>query len=301
MLGRLTRRIVELASQAPSLPATQTYQPIDIHFVSREKLLAPKDWNDAFNAGDVVALERVFAAARAGDPQAQTACGHLSLAGHGGARDWAAAFRWFNAAAEQGHAEAANMVGRCYELGWGVTADLHRAAYWYRRAALQNDAWAQFNLAMMLFDGHGCQVDRKQALTWFIRASRLRHAKAMNMVGRYREEGWESAPRVRSAKEWYRRAAEGGDFRGQFNYGRLLFVAGQQQQALHWIATAIEGGIPIFCRNVAAVLRDHQHAGLRMLGARALAKANGSTEGEALLSPLPPFNADHALGGRAGG
>jgi TPR repeat protein len=275
MWRRLKREIFEFAHQHPAT-AAESYHPIEIHFVSREKPLAKEEWSRALDAGSTNDIARIFAAARAGDSRAQLASGRLLLAGHGVSRDAIAALGWFRAAADQGHSEAANMVGRCYELGWGAEVDPVRAARWYRQAADAGDAWGQFNLAMMLFDGLGCRIDRKAALVWFVRAGRHRHAKAMNMIGRYREEGWEGTQRMDSAMKWYRRAAEGGDFRGQFNYGRLLFATGLRDEALRWIANGIEGGIPVFCRNVAAVLCDHRDADLRALGACALAKANGA-------------------------
>lgn len=274
MWGAIARSFVGLIGKGSSR-ATISYPPIDIRFVAEEKRLAPEDWSKALAVRDPETVERVRAAARGGDPRAQTACGHLLLSGHGVARDSFAAFRWFEMAARREHAEAANMLGRCHELGWGTGVDPGRAAHWYREAARRGDAWAQFNLAMLLFDGHGCKADRGEALAWFVRAARRRHAKAMGMVGRYREEGWRHRPRPLAAFRWYRRAAEGGDFRGQFNYGRCLFQAGFRDEALRWISAAIEAGIPIFCMNVAATLLRHEDSDLRALGACALAKARG--------------------------
>ena len=63
----------------------------------------------------------------------------------------------------------------------------------------------------------------------------------------------------------YRIAAEGGDFRGQFNHGRLLADAGDIAAATHWMQTAATSATPAF----RAMMRDHlaasPHAALRAL------------------------------------
>src|SRR3546814_16703594 len=45
-----------------------------------------------------------------------------------------------------------------------------------------------------------------------------------------------------AAEEQYRMAAEGGDFRGQFNYARLRAEKGDVETALAWLARVRETG-----------------------------------------------------------
>jgi TPR repeat protein len=54
------------------------------------------------------------------------------------------------------------------------------------------------------------------------------------------------------AAECYERAAEGGDFRGQFNHARLLAEAGRLDEAVTWIARAAETAPPAFVERMQA-------------------------------------------------
>ncbi len=47
---------------------------------------------------------------------------------------------------------------------------------------------------------------------------------------------------------WYRRSAEGGDFRGQFSYAAVLADRGQIDAALVWLRKALAGGNLRFLR-----------------------------------------------------
>lgn len=274
---RSIRTAIGNALAKPASFAPLAAQPgLEIGFRAKSRTLSVQDWSDAIAGGDREAFETVRTAAQAGDLRAQTALGHLLLSGHGTEKDQATAFGWFERAGRSGHAEAANMAGRCCELGWGVDVRPDLAAGWYRQAAETGHVWAQFNLGMLLFDGHGCERDLDQGRLWFLRAARRRHAKAMNMLGRYGEEGWAGGSRPAAAAQWYRRAAEGGDFRGQFNHARLLFGAGQRAGALQWLERSIEGGIPDFWRSVADDLAGSRDPDLRSLGQRALARLRDS-------------------------
>ncbi|WP_245516145.1 tetratricopeptide repeat protein [Ancylobacter aquaticus] len=220
----------------------------------------------------------VEAAALAGIVNAQIAWGQMLLDGHGVARDPEAGLRWFQIAAGAGSAEGANMVGRCHECGWGVPADPARAAAHYRQAAERGHGWAQFNLATLLLDGKGIAADGREALHWYARAARGRNAeaaaKSATLVGRYLELGWERPARPVAALRWYKRGAAGGDYRGQFDYARLLLErTGRLDLAMPWFGRCIENGVPAFCRNVGAALREAPQPALRRLALRALQRA----------------------------
>ena len=70
----------------------------------------------------------------------------------------------------------------------------------------------------------------------------------MNLLGRYLEEGQFCAQDVPAALEWYRRSAQGGDFRGQFSYAAMLAEHEQIEAALEWLHKALEGGNLKFLR-----------------------------------------------------
>ena len=84
---------------------------------------------------------------------------------------------------------ARNMLGRCHEHGWGCAADASVAARHYRVAAEAGLDWAMYNYANLLATGRGVIEDQPQALSLYRRAAELGHAKSMNLLGRYLEEG----------------------------------------------------------------------------------------------------------------
>jgi hypothetical protein len=184
----------------------------------------------------------VRAAAEAGSAEAQARLGQMLLDGDGVARDAAQGFAWFERAARAGHLEAANMVGRCYDLGWGVAIDKMHAAAWFRQAAARGLTWAKYNYATLLALGQGVTEDKLAALALFEEAAAEGNAKAHNFVGSFHEDGWVVARDMAEARRRYELAAEGGDFRGQFNHGRMLAAEGETEEALRWMALAWETG-----------------------------------------------------------
>lgn len=216
----------------------------------------------------------VEAAALNGLINAQLAWGQMLIDGHGVPRDPQAGLRWFRVAATAGSVEGINMVGRAHELGWGVGIDKNQAAIHYRAAAEKGHAWAQFNLATLLLHGAGVAPVRREALHWYVRSARGGNFKSMTMIGRFIEMGWDRPARPAAALRWYRRGAGGDDYRGQFDYARLLLaVTGRLDLALPWFERAVEGGVPLFCRQAAEGLSDAPAPELRRIALRALQRA----------------------------
>lgn len=133
--------------------------------------------------------QAIVAAARAGLLEAQALLGQILLDGHGIAQDRPLALRWFTIAAGRGHLMARNMLGRCLEHGWGCTADTALAASHYQMAAEAGLDWAMYNYANLLATGRGVLADPASALAWYRRAAHAGHAKSMNLLGRYLEQG----------------------------------------------------------------------------------------------------------------
>ena len=181
-------------------------------------------------------------AAEAGSAEAQARLGQMLLDGDGMAADAPQAFGWFERAARAGHLEAANMVGRCYDLGWGVAIDKASAAAWFRQAAGRGLTWAKYNYATLLALGEGVTEDKAAALALFEEAAAEGNAKAHNFVGSFHEDGWVVPRDLAEAARRYAIAAEGGDFRGQFNHGRMLAATGDIEEALRWMALAWDNG-----------------------------------------------------------
>lgn len=237
----------------------------DLCGMSREELTAKL-------AGPPEAAARLLhAAARFGFVEAQAALGQILLDGRGVPRDRCAAVNWFRIAAEAGYVPAINMLGRCCELGWGMPIDLPRAADCYRQAAAAGLDWGQYNFANMLLRGRGRDGDRKKALALYRLAAEQNHAKSINMVGRFIEEGWEMPADPRAAIGWYYRAAEGGDFRGQYNLASALAARGDVAAAETWLHRAMENSTVEFLDLMSSRLAKSPDPRLRRAGMRAAA------------------------------
>jgi TPR repeat protein len=213
------------------------------------------------------------AAAKYGLVEAQTALGQILLDGRGISQDRSAAAKWFRIAAEAGYPPAINMFGRCCELGWGVPVDLRRAAGHYGRAAEAGLDWGQYNFANMLLRGRGIARDRKKALALYRRAADQGHCKSINMVGRFIEEGWEAPANPVLAAKWYRRAAEAGDFRGQYNLASVLALGGDIAQAEAWLRRAMESATSDFLALMSSRLASSAEPSLRRMGIVAATRA----------------------------
>lgn len=196
------------------------------------------------------AIAWLEAAARQGVPRAQAILAQRLLTGDGVPADLAQAVYWFRQAAARDDLEAINMLGRCLENGWGVPADAQLALYWYRQAAIMGLDWGMYNQANLLMSGKGTAADRPAALALYRQAAELGHAKSINIVGRFHEEGWEMPPDLARAAVLYCTAAVGGDFRGQFNHARLLLAHCKVVQAVAWLRRIPASATPAFVANL---------------------------------------------------
>jgi TPR repeat protein len=215
----------------------------------------------------------VEAAALNGSKPAILNWGQMLLDGHGVARDPEAAFRWFRIAAQAGDVDGVNMVGRCHEHGWGVPQDVEEAGRCYNFAAGLGHHWAMFNLAMLVLEGKGIASDPQRALSLFVRSARMGNAKAMNMLGRYCEEGWHGRVKLHQAVRWYARAAVRGCFRGQFHLARFYAARGDFAEAAGWLQHSFAIA-PADFRGEAAELFD-RHADPAVRSLAQLARRSG--------------------------
>lgn len=180
------------------------------------------------------------------------------------------AYGWIAAAAAANHLPAINLMGRCLEYGWDTEADPAAAIACYRRAAGYH--WADFNLGCALLYGIGTPRDRPAAFACFTNAAAQGLAKAQNMLGRFHEQGWDRPASRQAAATHYRQAAEGGDFRGQFNLASLLHRQGRTPEALTWLRRALTTGSPDFLAETRDLLAGNDDPALRIIAAEADAK-----------------------------
>ncbi|MFT8674360.1 MAG: tetratricopeptide repeat protein [Acetobacter sp.] len=155
-----------------------------------------------------------------------------------------AALVWFRMAANAGFGPAHNMLGRCSHFGWGCPRSLDDAGQHYAKAAQLGDNWGRYNLAILTMRGLGRAQDLPAAFALFRTGAEAGHAKSMNIMARFYEEGWVVTQDRAMARDWYRRSAEEGDYRGRHNYATLLAEAGDVQQALQWWELALPDATP---------------------------------------------------------
>lgn len=244
--------------------------PLDI---DRMNAMSAAELAALFSTDNAERHHAIKLAAEAGLADAQALYGQMLLDGRDVAQNQREAISWFHKAAEQGHAMAINMIGRCYDLGWGVAVDKTRAAQWFKIAADKGLDWGLYNYATLLALGSGVDEDKATALALFQKAAAMGNAKAMNFVGSFYEDGWVVRQNMRVAAYHYRQAAEGGDFRGQFNHARILADGGDMDAALQWLSRVRETATPAFLAKAHHWLAASSHERLRTDGIAAL---NGS-------------------------
>ncbi|MET0868794.1 MAG: sel1 repeat family protein [Pseudorhodoplanes sp.] len=230
------------------------------------------------------AAKWVYAAATGGSAAAQVTLGQMLLDGHGLEPDPQAACRWFAIAARSGDLDGINMLARCYENGWGIAADRIEARKLYERAAAKSHGWGQFNLGMMLLNESGHPGDVATALTLFVRSARQGNAKAMNIIGRYREFGWVGRIDPASAMRWYRRAAKRGCFRAASHLARFLLAQEQAEEAAGWYRQSADTAPVHFCRDLAAHLFGSGRPDLYGVARHSLRRAAESDEPDDLFA-----------------
>jgi TPR repeat protein len=225
--------------------------------------ISPADLQIYMAGSPAQAAEVIQVHAERGNAEAQAQLGQLYLSGYGVSQDAGVALRWFGAAADLGHLMARNMLGRCHQFGWGCEPNPTTAVRHYRIAADAGLDWGLYNYAMLLTSGSGVEQDEALAFDLFLRAAQAGHAKSMNLVGRFYEEGIVVQRDVAHAKLWYQRSAEGGDFRGQFSYAGVLLAESKLDDAMPWLTRALHGGNLNFLRAVRGDLALHPNHVIR--------------------------------------
>jgi len=79
------------------------------------------------------------------------------------------------------------------------------------------------------------------------------------------EQGSYCAADLMAARQWYRRSAEGGDFRGQFSHAAVLADEGHIEEALVWLHRALTDGNQSFLRVSGDALLNAPHPRIRAM------------------------------------
>ncbi|MFC6646927.1 tetratricopeptide repeat protein [Granulicella cerasi] len=228
-------------------------------------------------------LELVREAAMSGVHQAQVLFGQMLLDGRLVERNPTWALHWFERAAQSGDVMAMNMAGRCFDQGWGVARDAVMAEKWFRKAADRGLDWGMYNLATLLALGEGgVKQDKAQAFHWLLEAAKQGHVKSMNILGGFYEDGWIVKADREKAREYYRLAADGGDFRGHFNTGRLLLEDGNEEAAIACFRRVPETATQAFMAKMKLFLEQSASARIKSF-AQELAASHTPTQAQDIL------------------
>lgn len=240
--------------------------------LSKEDLdrLTPAEWQAVIGSDPCDAAQWMTHSAALGNANAQTVLGQWLLDGHGQERAPQQAFAWFLKAATQGQPMGMNMAGRCFENGWGTEVDNFVAANWYRQAAHKGLDAGMYNYANVLAAGKGVAQNHTHALEWYRRAADLGHAKSMTKIGRYYEDGLVVARDLDAAFFAYGEGAQGGDFRGQFNYAGMLAARGHMDEALRWLRKVPLTATPGYRSKAGKELLQSPHPAFQAIGQQML-------------------------------
>ena len=223
------------------------------------------DGSGGLKADKAAALEWYRKAADKGHAAAMYEIGTYYSKGLGGLKkDEVSALEWFRKAADAGNADALKIINRYDNKGGTVLMAVRLREIreflemfdFPRRLGLLafliyfitllyplliiNDTVKAFKY----YD----KGDKVTALTWFRKAADKGHTAAMNMIGRYYEEGWGGLKQDKAAAlEWLRKAADAGN-EGSMNEIAEYYEQGKgglkkdEAAALEWYRKAADVG-----------------------------------------------------------
>ncbi len=90
----------------------------------------------------------------------------------------------------------------------------------------------------------------------------------MNLLGRFFHEGVVVERNINEAERWYLLAAQGGDFRGQYNHATVLAEQRREDEACVWLERALETATPGFLKATCPALLSSSSAAIRAMGLR---------------------------------
>ena len=204
-------------------------------------------------------------------------------------KDEKKAFEWTKKSAEQENADAMTNLGFFHAQGIGVEMSEAKAVEWFRKGAEAGSSKSQLNLGLMLRQGKSIERNHEESIEWLDKAAAsgdpdavatvgqlyflgdalmmpdsdkafpllLKAAEAgnpvcQNKIGLICREGIGPEARHKDrdqALQWFRRAAEQGDAKGQSNLAHLMKVespaAEDRQEALMWLYMAADQGEPL--------------------------------------------------------
>lgn len=167
-------------------------------------------------------IDRIRAAAEAGDPEAQLDLANRFHFGNGVERDPEAAYRWMRRAAEAGVAEAQSKVGYFLTCGVGVPADPKGAIRWFLKGARGGYAKAAYNLGDSFWKGRYTTRSPRRAWFFFSKAVELGEESGHYGLSALCYKGLGVPKDKEKALDHLRRALRGGSPEAIVEMGRLF-------------------------------------------------------------------------------
>ena len=147
-------------------------------------------------------------------------------------------------------------AGRNLIYGYFCARDLAQGAHWLEMAAAQNHPKAFVELGCMHFFGRHYPADQERGLTLIRQAIDLGYDSAMNTLGvLYADESFATFDKA-AALNWFRRAAEAGDYEGLFNLGLTYEIDGDFAEAAKWYRLSADQNNSEATCNLASLLAD---------------------------------------------
>jgi localization factor PodJL len=200
------------AAQPPAAaaPGNDSFSAVPPKPVTAPAANAPTPPQQA-EAKPATALDKLTAAANAGNAKAEMLIGLKYVDGDGVPANEAEGAKWLQKAASQNEPVAAYRLGTLYERGKGVTADPAKATKWYQVAAQAGNRKAMHNLAVAFAQGTGVQKNFAEAARWFSKAAALGLSDSQFNLAVLYERGLGVPQSLLDAYKWYAIAASQGD------------------------------------------------------------------------------------------
>jgi TPR repeat protein len=185
------------------------------------------------------------------DDLAQFSLGDLYLYGKGVEQDYNKAFIWYKKSAEQGYDLAQRALGDLYNNTNFDGYNQEKAEYWYRKAAEQGNEYAQQSLEELNSNASN-EVDQEEIdyealpIDELIELANNDDPWAQDTLGYYYENGEKVRKDYNKAFYWHKKAAEQGNFSGQFNLGCDYYegkgVEQNYEEAFYWLTESAKQG-----------------------------------------------------------
>ena len=163
--------------------------------------------------------------------------------GEGTEQDNRQSFEWYMKAADAGNSMGMFYAGVSFERGEGVEQDLSKAFEYYKKSAEAGYDLGMYNLAMCYLTGNGTEPDQSRAFEWTQKLADTGNTYGMYNLGLMYQNGFGTEENPEMAYYWYRRAADAGDADGAYMSGWCLENGyGVTDPAKEWYRKAAEGG-----------------------------------------------------------